>query len=179
MAQKSWWGWNKSYIEAINSCSNSAMIVIFDRIVEDLGADGFYKKRYIWNHIRGKSFYIYAARYVVFYMKEAHRPLDEISIDYRNACYRNTQTLIRALLNSTKSEKTRQTFIRQIVKDIPLLSIETLPYLDAERITSIIQGSNKNYNGIFTDSSIQPFISEINRLREENGDLIALTNDVI
>ncbi|MDE6041591.1 MAG: hypothetical protein K2F99_08455 [Muribaculaceae bacterium] len=144
-----------------------------------MGSDGFTKKRYIWNIIRGKSFYLYAARYVVFYMKEAHRPLDEITEDYRVTCYLNSQTLIRALLHTEKSEKTRQSFIRQIVKDIPLLTVETLPYLDQDRITSIIQGSNKNYNGIFVDNCIQPFVVEIDRLRNINNDLISLTNDVI
>lgn len=162
MPARSWFSWNFTYIKTYNSCNNVELQNFYNEILEYL-PKGFTRKRYLWNILRGKTFYINVARYVITNLQASREKNCEDPKSYLDKASR----MMRAILLTTKDERICRSFIRNIVKSVPLLTIETIQYLDSDRISMILA----NADGVFSDECLNPFINRITELMEENESL--------
>lgn len=161
---RGWWAWNRYYFASVNMCDNTAMLHFFDNVLINC-KDGFKRRCYFWNWVRGKSFYISASRYVIENIRgvmnnDAEDPAENL---------RKAEQMIHEILDSTKDEKTRRSFVWNIGKAVPFLTIDTIRYLSSERIGNILSGEDHVCN----DAYLQPFIRTIQELRQLNDELQA------
>jgi len=155
--------WNARYIRVINSCNWNDFVALMDDIL-DLDQP-FRKRRYIWNVIRGKTFYKELSHYVIGYCE---RVMNGTLDDSRHRM-NDIEMLIHEIVTTEKSERALKSFIWAITKKIPLLTIDTIPYMSAERITNILLGEKAALN----DAVLEPFIDALVDLR---GQVTELTN---
>ena len=163
-----WIQWNLKYIRTINSCNNGHLMAFYAELSELSGA--FIKRRYLWNIIRGKTFYINAANYVINNVEMAKISIDLDSNhqmdDATDNLMAHTRSFIRDILASEKDEAVRRSFIWRIGKHVPFLTTDMLPYLSKERVKNILDG-----DWIINDTALEPFIAEIRELRATNESL--------
>lgn len=170
-----WIQWNIKYIKIINSCDNGKLQAFYRELSELPGV--FIRKRYLWNLIRGKTFYINAANYVIENVGLAKLSIDtnqnHAMDDVTNQLMVHTSKFIKDLLASEKNIDVCRSFIWQIGKRVPLLTVDMLPYLSKERIKHTLDG-----DWVINDPFLEPFISEIRELRSTNDALRELVSEV-
>ena len=166
---KNCWAWNNYYFCCVNACDNSVMVGFFEMVLTAC-TNAFRRKRYFWNWFRGKTFYINAARYVIENVREVMNGTAENPDDNMH----KAEKLIKELLATEKNEKVRKSFIWNIGKAVPLLTIDTIQYLSTERIANILNSSDH----VFNDHYVEPFIRTIRDLRQENDDLRDTINEI-
>lgn len=163
-----WIQWNLKYIRTINSCDNGKLQAFYAELSELSGA--LTRKRYIWNIIRGKTFYINAANYVIENVNLAKLGIDthpEHKMDEEtDRLMIHTRSFIKDIIASEKDEAVRRSFIWRIGKHVPFLTTDMLPYLSKERVKNILDG-----DWIINDTALEPFIAEIRELRATNESL--------
>ncbi|MCM1230092.1 MAG: hypothetical protein NC489_08165 [Ruminococcus flavefaciens] len=163
-----WIQWNLTYIRIVNSCDNKKLQVFYQKLSELPHA--FSRKRYIWNIIRGKSFYINAANYVIENVNLAKLSIDldpQQQMDKEtNELMTHTSEFIHNVLASEPDESVRKSFIWRIGKYVPFLTVDMIPYLSKERVQHILDG-----DWIINDPPLEPFITEIRALRSTNDTL--------
>lgn len=162
------WKWSFRYIRVINSCNWNDFVVLMDDILTLHRP--FHSKRYIWNIIRGKTFYKELTHYVTGYVERIMRGELENGKEKMN----DIETLIHEIVTTEKSERALKSFIWGITKKVPLLTIDTILYMSNERITNILLGEKT----ALADTTLEPFITVIIKLREQLNELDDMTTDL-
>lgn len=146
---------NRMMINAYNECSYEEFMKAIDTLLELPNPERFFtQKRYLWGWLRARDFYKSIARYITNAFCEP---------DLTNCTMEQANFLIKIILKTTPSEKIRQSFIWNIMKKCPLLTVDTIQYASIEKIHSLIT-SNK---AIIADDAIKPFLNEIASLKSE------------
>ncbi|MCM1295062.1 MAG: hypothetical protein NC311_05925 [Muribaculaceae bacterium] len=161
--------WNARYIRVINSCNWNDFVALMDDIL-DLDQP-FRKKRYIWNVIRGKTFYKELSHYVIGYCERVMSG----TLDGNRHKMNDIEMLIHEIVTTEKSERALKSFIWAITKKIPLLTIDTIPYMSAERITNILLGEKT----VLNDATLEPFIDPLVDLRNQVAELTNMMKTVM
>lgn len=162
------WKWNFRYIRVINSCNWNDFVVLMDDILTLQSP--FRLKRYIWNIIRGKTFYKELSHYVTGYVERIMRGELENGKEKMN----DIERLIHEIVTTEKSERALNNFIWSVTKKVPLLTIDTIPYMSNERIINILLGEKT----ALADTAIEPFISVIIKLRDQLRELDDMATDL-
>lgn len=174
MVSRNAFQWNLAYIQAVNKCDRQTFLQLFHDAMEMELKGLFIRKRYIWNWIRGKDFYKNLAYYVVQQVKDA---LGDGSCN-RDTILERVEKLIHEVLASEKRHDVRKSFIWNITKQVPLITIDTIGYMSEERVTNMLR-SDKS---ILCDAAFGPFIKELIDLKgklkdaEEVIDAMTITN---
>ncbi len=135
-------------------CSMRDMIMFIETVKD---VDGiFTKKRYFWNVIRPRDFY----KTIAFWISQLAQSSDNLHL---------IEKIISDILQSTKSYKIRRSFIWGIMKEVPLLTIDTIRYANPAKITSLISSDKI----ILTDEYIEPFLKYIVELRKSNDQFLS------
>ena len=156
MVSRNAFQWNLAYIQAVNRCDRQTFLQLFHDAMKMELKGLFNRKRYIWNWIRGKDFYKNLAYYVVQQVKDA---------------------LGDGFCNRERYD-VRKSFIWNITKQVPLITIDTIGYMSEERVTNMLR-SDKS---ILCDAAFGPFIKELIDLKgklkdaEEVIDAMTITN---
>lgn len=104
--------------------------------------------------MRGRDFY----RMMSWYITELiHNNSDD------GDTFQQVEFIIGEILSTTKSEKTKQSFIRNLTKSVPLLTVDTIQYIPSERIRSILKSGSIAY----IDKHLLPFMEEIIECRHQ------------
>lgn len=154
---------NRKIFKVYNSCDRDEFAELLNSIMdlpEQQIQKVFTSKRYLWNIIRPRDFYKMAAYYVVSAAKNGIN-LERIDL------------LIHTILITTPSQKICSSFVWNILKQIPLLTIDTIQYTSQEKIQSLLQSDKI----LFTDTAITPFVKEVIRLRKEIDMYQSLINE--
>lgn len=151
---------NLRIIKVLNSCDRKQFLSLINDVSESPGMDIFTKKRYIWNHVRGKDFYKMIAYYIVQSYNSCIEEGDKNVLQ-------KTEELLKVILETTKDESIRKSFIWNIMKQIPLLTMDTIQYASPEKIHSLLS-SDKN---IIVDNALAPFVEEVRMLRNQIDDV--------
>ena len=93
----------------------------------------------------------------------AHYVITQVQSCDRTKC----ESIIQTVLKTTKDEAVRRNFIWAIMKQVPLLTIDTIQYASAEKIKSILRSDKY----AITDEAISPFVHEVIDLRLQIKDL--------
>lgn len=158
MVSRNAFQWNLAYIQAVNKCDRQTFLQLFhDAMKMDLKGL-FTRKRYIWNWIRGKDFYKNLAYYVVQQVKDVLSG----ECGNRSEVLEQLEKLIHEVLASEKRYEVRKSFIWNITKQVPLITIDTISYMSEDRITNMLR-SDKS---ILCDAAFGPFINELIDLKE-------------
>lgn len=147
--------WNLRYIEAVNSGDRRPFLSLLGELLNLENA--FTKRCYIWNIIRGREFYKNLSFYVVSKAKEV---LNGESDNPEEAMARIEQ-VIQIVMETERRKTVKQSFVWNITKQVPIITVDTLRYMDIKRITHILQNEKR----VLNDSSMDPFIQEIIRLK--------------
>lgn len=158
--------WNLRYVAAINSCDQRDMQSF---IVDCCGAVGYERfmcgKRYLWNLIRGKSFYLGLAEWLSdtgnkVIETETLRDCVEREI-LRDRMMERIDRLVPLVMRTERSEKAKRTFVWNLTKRAPILTVDTIRYMSDERVYNILM----NGRTVVNDSAVQPFINAVHDLR--------------
>lgn len=143
---------NLMIVRTINSCDKDEFKTCIDQVWKIPGI--FSRKRYLWNIMRGRDFY----RMMSWYITELiHNNSDD------GDTFQQVEFIIGEILSTTKSEKTKQSFIRNLTKSVPLLTVDTIQYIPSERIRSILKSGSIAY----IDKHLLPFMEEIIECRHQ------------
>lgn len=154
--------WNLRYIRVVNSCVWDDFVKFLDDVLELEGV--FTRRRYVWNLIRGKNFYKDITHYVT---RTAEAVLNSDNKEDAEKQMMRLELIVHGVLTTEKSEKARQSFVWGLTKKVPLLTIDTIPYMSAERVKNILLGEKK----VLNDSALEPFITATVELRNQVADL--------
>jgi len=144
---------NKRILKVYNSCDWE----VFSELIDDVlcrpdteVTQIFTSKLYLWNVIRPRDFYKMAAHHIVQSTQDITK-LDQV------------EHLVHIILTTTSSMKIRTSFVWNILKQVPLLTIDTVQYASPEKIHSILRSDR----AVLADAAIAPFVTEVRDLRTE------------
>ena len=149
---------NLKYIRAVNSCRKNNLADFLKDINNLDGA--FTKKRYLWNWIRGKNFYIQLTQWTVDLSKEALNTDNEALIEQNML---QISKNLKIVMETEKDEHVRENFVWNVTKAVPLLTLDILRYISRERLTNILRNRTK----ILCESELLPFTERISELTDE------------
>lgn len=144
---------NLRILRTFNSCDRREFFALLDEVHKIPGI--FTRKRYLWNWFRPRDFYKMIADYVIEKMKTKEPENFQIAED-----------MIKVIMATTKNSKIKQSFVWNITKRCPILTIEMLPYISKDRIKSILYSNAM----IYTDEYLSIFVREIVDLRKRLPD---------
>ncbi len=157
----SWFKLNRRIITTFNSCNPTK----FQELLTDIMALPepnvlriFSSRRYVWNIIRPRDFYRMASIWVT----------DQIA----KGQFVEAERMIKLILRTTKNESACKNFIWVITKKCPLITEDTIRYMSAEKIHSLLSGDKE----IICDEVMRPFIDEVSNLRLKVESLEVLTD---
>ena len=154
-----WFKLNIRIFEVYNSCNRNDFNHLMDNVIATVNIrDAFTKKRYLWNWIRPRDFYKMMSFYIVYYLKSRF-----ILGETGNIEGTEVYEIIRIILKTTKNESIRKSFIWSIMKQVPMLTVDTIQYASAEKIKNILTDSTM----IFHDTVTQPFIEAFQDVHEQ------------
>lgn len=158
---------NLKILRAMNSCQRDKFVALFDEALNS-GFEEIYftSKKYLWNIIRGKDYYKMLSYYVVEKLNFYKSALGEESLLQLNSA----NWLIHKTLETTEDYSIRKSFIWSIMKQIPLLTIDTIQYASPEKIHSILTSPDKE-SMVVCDDFVRPFLNEYRTLHEEISSL--------
>lgn len=129
---------NARIIHVFNSCDRGEFVELIDDIVKEKNVMRLFTSViYVWNIIRPRDFYKLLAGWVV----------DEI-VKYGKL--ENADVMIKVVLKTAKTEAIKETFIWNVTKNCPLLTIDTIQYMSAERLANILQSTKYVYCDEYT-----------------------------
>lgn len=146
---------NRKIISAFNSCDRAKFVALLDEFLtrsEDEIIKLFTKKRYVWNIIRGKDFYKMVSWYIVDTLKS-----DNLDVTKLN----NIEQLTHITITSAANDHIRWVFVKSIITQVPLLTVDTIKYIKRDRLDSILETSN---DMIICDCYVEPFMEYIRAL---------------
>lgn len=170
-----WIQWNWKYIRVVNSCDNGKLQALYGEMAKLPGA--FTRRRYIWNLIRGKTFYLNAASYVIENVALARLNIEAnpegIMDDATRQLMDDTHKFIQDLMASEKDDSVKRSFVWRVTKNAPLITTDILPYMGENRVRIILDG-----DWMLNDQPLSPIINIITELRGSNEALREMLNDV-
>lgn len=152
------WKLNRRIVYVFNSCNMQKFMSLLDDVINIPGI--FRKKRYIWNLIRPRDMYKLTAHWIVEKCKYAQ---SDAYIGNRERAMDHVEYVMKEILATTPDFKIRQSFVWNIMKQVPMLTVDTIQYASTEKILSILR-SDKT---VITDSALKPFMHEVKTLRDQ------------
>lgn len=148
---------NLRIVRVLNSCN----LQMFYQLMDDLLSDQDYikyftKKRYLWGWLRPRDFYKSSAHYITELLKD-RTPENMEKVD----------ALITVIMQTTRDEKIKRSFVWNIMKNNPILSIDMIPYASSEKIRNILHSDKE----LIVDQVLTPFVDEITDLKEKINEL--------
>ena len=134
---------------------------------------GFRKKRYIWNHIRGKDFYLSLSSYLRDTAKEILYS-QELTPEEASAKLAEVETVMNEILATEKKEDVKLNFVRNITKYVPIMTYAMLPYMSEGNIQKVLTADR-----ILNDTTMQPIITEFLSLKRKLNESEQQFNDWI
>lgn len=148
---------NMRMIRTINGCNRDEFKQLIDDVIEV--PEIFRKKYFIWNIIRPRDWY----KSISFWIVErchAVQALDDY--DEQMAIITEVDYVIKEVIATTKNFKIRQSFIWNIMKHVPILTVITIQYASPERIKNILNSEKM----ILLDDYLCPFVEEFKRAKD-------------
>lgn len=145
---------NIQYIRSVNACKYKELSEFFLNLLDVPKA--FTSKRYIWNWIRGKDFYKTISLITINLAKDFLQHGTEENLV-------KIERFIRIVMSTEPNESVRKSFVWNITKSVPILTVDTIQYMSAERIANIVQSDEK----IIFDDHLCPIMQEIIRLKKD------------
>ena len=159
----SWLWWNRLYIRAINDNDPHDIHEFFYTIITPGNCRNPYgSKRFVWNVLRGKGFYVTLANWIVDMIRETTYD-DALSESMKHQRFEKVHNTLRAVLATERRERMRRTLVYNICRHVNLLTIETVQNMNAEKITAMLRSDKP----IVYDETMEPIVNEIRRLRLE------------
>lgn len=141
---------NARIIRVLNSCKWDEFNAL---VVECIDIPKiFTSKRYVWNIIRGRD----------FYKMLAHLTIESI----QNGNMELAEKLIRVVMTTAKTNEIKLSFTRAIVKILPLITIDTIPYISTEKLRRILRNDLENAS-VIADDTMKPILLEIIDLKKQ------------
>lgn len=159
---------NMRYIRTVNACDLKAYVKFIDEVFQIKG--GFTSKRFLWNIIRGKTFYITLANYVVNLVRDV---MDGEVTDL-DTTMNQVERIIHMVMTTEKDQAVRKSFVQNVTKQVPLVTADMIKYMSYERIQHILEGET-----ILNDDYLQPFIDEIAKLHAKLEDAERTLSDTM
>lgn len=151
---------NKLILEAINSQNKDRFCEILDELVQIKTI--FRKKWYLWNIVRPRDVYK-----MITYWVEKNITTEDVNL------HNTVLWVIHEVLETTKTDKIKQTFMWGLLKRVPIITIDTLPYINKEKMTSLLTKA-RNHDSIYVDMNtyyiVESYVSlsdELESIREE------------
>lgn len=145
---------NAQIISVLNTCDRKKFEALIDSVIDQPKV--FRSKLYVWNWIRGRDFYKMLAHYVVKNIESGYQ-----SGDAENTTVKS-EVILQMVLETAKDPAVRRNFIWAIMKQVPLLTVDTIQYASREKIISLLQSDKV----LITDPYLGAFVEEIGRLRD-------------
>ena len=149
-------GPNRLYIQMINDPDGNNIELFFAMLVE-MNPKKRLRKRYLWNLLRGRGFYTALAKWTV----ENVRFVEDCAPGTITDRLRENMDLIHDLALQDGRRAVFRSFVWNVTKHAPILTMDFVPLLSAERVHNIL--STKAV--IYSDEATQPFVDEILGLR--------------
>lgn len=148
------WELNRRILEMYNSCSYPEFEKLMnDLVTQDRGVHiaRFFRSRwYIWNWIRPRDFYKMMSRWIVELIA-AHE-------------FDRAEFMLNLILEDRRiPEKVKQTFVWNLTKQTPLITVNTLRYMSAERIHNMLTSGKE----VVSDEFLRPVLMVILSYRDE------------
>ena len=157
-------GINRLIFKAINSQDKNVFCEVIDTLI---GVPGiFRKKRYVWNIIRPRDIY----KSFTYWL--------EINIE-DDVKYQDILRLMHELIESTKSEKIRQSFIWGVMKKVNILTIDTIKYSSHEKIINVIKKTVDPTQKIYGDDTTFPIMAAYENLVESYKEEIDILRSLV
>lgn len=150
-----WVAYNLRILRVLNSCDRKVFEAMVDEALHT-NPKVLSSKKYLWNIVRGRDYYKMMSHYVV----TAFQADNDTKRD-------DAEQIIQIVLKTTKDASIRRNFIWAIMKQIPLLTVDTIQYTSREKILSILRSDKY----AITDEAVNPFVSEIVDLKLQVKDL--------
>jgi hypothetical protein len=147
---------NLNMIRIMNSCDYQEFAYLLSDLIRRPECNKFFlSKRYIWNLIRPRDFYKMTAMWIIEKIKVAQ---DESS----SSTFAEAESVIKLVLKSTKHYQIRKSFIWNIMKKCPLITVDTIQYASAEKLHYLLTGDKP----IICDDIMRPIIDVIMEYRD-------------
>lgn len=147
---------NLDMIRVMNSCNYQEFARLISAIINRPYPEKYFtSKRYVWNIIRPRDFYKMSAMWVIEKIKIAQ-------IDEDSAHMAAAEMVIKLVLKSTKEYTIKRSFIWNIMKQCPLITVDTIQYASAEKLQSLLTGDKE----IICDDIMRPIIDIIMEYRD-------------
>lgn len=164
---------NRRILQAYNSCDNAIFAELIEDVMHDKRRDKiFTQKRYFWNRFRPKDYYRNMSEYVIRCIKSTsgmENP-DRIADTMEWAEY-----LIKMVVQTTKNPEISKSFIWKIMKQVPLLTVDTIQFCSAEKIHQLLTSDKQ----LICDDKVKPFVDVVMDYRSQISALQSIVdNDV-
>lgn len=144
---------NKLILKAINSQSKETFCMVMEKLVRNKVTGLFTKKRYLWNIIRPRDMYKMIAYWI------------ETNISDREL-FNERIRLMHELIESTKDEKIRKSFVWGLLKRVNLLTVYTIQYASQDKINNIVAKLAVTTDLIYVDETLYPLVYSYRQLAE-------------
>lgn len=168
---------NLRIIQVMNSCDRKQFISLLDDVIDIPGI--FRKKYYIWNIIRPRDMYKMIAFWVIGryekYQNDMKDPIAlarTLGLDFDGDVATPMQIaivyllpiemMIKEILETTKSDNIKRTFIWNIMKACPILTVDTIRYASPEKIKNLLTGDKD----LICDAFLTPIVDVIMEYRD-------------
>lgn len=131
----------------------------------------FRKKRYVWNIIRGKAFYKELATYVI---RNVQWVMDGTLLKDNKATMDNIEMLVHEVVTTETNTRAIKSFVWNVTKRIPLLTVDTIPYMSPDRVKNVLMSEKL----VLNDAALDPFIDTITQLRGQLAESTKLADSL-
>ena len=133
-------GWNIRYVRTINSCNRTLIEGMFRELLSLEGS--LRRRRYVWNLIRGKNFYIPLANCIVAEARGLIYAAQKEEVDlHGNPSMEWINRVIREVIASEKDRYNVVSFVDNITSHVNLITLDTIPYTKPERLEHMLLGT--------------------------------------
>lgn len=161
-----WIKLNTQIVSVLNTCDRKKFEALVDSVIDQPKV--FRSKLYIWNWIRGRDFYKMLAHYVIKNINSGYQNGDIVIGDppAENPTIKS-EIILQMVLDTAKDEAIKRNFIWAVMKQVPLLTVDTVQYATKDKIMFLLQSDKI----LITDQYIGTFVDEIGRLRNQIHEL--------
>ena len=147
---------NLRMIRVMNSCDYQEFAYLISDLLKRPECNKFFlSKMYVWNRIRPRDFYKMTAMYVIEKIRIAQE-------ESSSSAFAEAELIIKLILKSTKQYQIRKSFIWNIMKKCPLITVDTIQYASDEKIHYLLTGDKP----IICDDIMKPIIDVIMEYRD-------------
>jgi len=157
---------NFEYLRIVNSCNWTDYRGFIGKIIEYDNA--FTKKTYVWNLLRGKTFYKGIEKYIDIKVKQ----LD--TDEHKEDTMGQIERLIHQVITTEKNDTAIRSFVWGLTRAVPILTIDIIKYINQERIRHILMSDKP----ILNDDAISGFVDVVMELRRD-VDNLTRTNEAL